>query len=65
MIKTVLRCQNNMVLVFDNEGRQVPEYQGQYQEVRESILKDASPNAVFAHGFTTSGELRKIAREEW
>ena len=65
MIKTVIRCQNDMVLVFDDKGRQVPEYQGEYQKVKKSILIDASKDAVFAHGFTTRGELKKIAREEW
>jgi hypothetical protein len=54
-----------MVMVFDDQGKQTPEYQGQYQEVRGNILKDAPPTAVFAYDFTTSGELRKVAREEW
>jgi hypothetical protein len=65
MIKTVIRCQNDMVIVFDGEGKQIPTYQGQYPEVRENILVDASPDAVFAHGFNSSGELRRIAREGW
>lgn len=33
MIRTVIRCQNNMVLVFDGKGKQIPSYQGEYQEV--------------------------------
>lgn len=65
MIRTVIRCLNDMVMVFDGQGKQIPEYQGQYQEVRENILKGAPPTAVFAYGFTTSGELRKVASEEW
>jgi len=64
MIKAVIRCQNNMVIVFDKKGEQVPEYQGQYEEVKESILKDAPPDAVFMHSFTDSGELQKVPREE-
>ncbi len=65
MIKTVIRFQNNMVMVFDKSGEQIPKYQGQYEEVKQSILKDASVNAVFAHGFSNAGELRKVSREEW
>ena len=65
MIKTVIRSQNNMVMVFDESGEQIPEYQGQYGRVKESILKDAPIDAVFAHGFTDTSGLRKIPREEW
>ena len=65
MIKIAIRLKNNMVLVFDEEGELIPEYQGQYEEVREGILKDAPPGAVLAHGFTDASELRKVPREEW
>ncbi len=65
MIKTVIRSQNNMVMVFDESGEQIAGYQGQYERVKESILKDASVDAVFAHGFTDTGGLRKIPKEEW
>ncbi|MBA7689341.1 hypothetical protein ES703_97847 [subsurface metagenome] len=56
MIKTVFRFRNNMVMVFDKWGEQIPEYQGQYEKVKESI---------FALGFTDAGELREVPREEW
>ncbi len=65
MIKIVIRFKNNMVMVFDEEGEQIPKYQGQYEEVKQSILKDAPPDAVFAHGLTDSGDLLKVPREEW
>ena len=65
MIKIVIRFKNNMVVVVDEEGEQIPKYQGQYEEVKQSILKDAPPDAVFAHGFTDYGELLKVPREEW
>lgn len=65
MIKTVIRFQNNMVMVFDKRGEQIPRYQGKYEEVKQSILKDALPEAVFAHGFADAGELIKVSREEW
>ena len=65
MIKTVIRSQNNIVMVFDKKGEQIPEYQGHHEEVEEIILRDAPPDAVFSHGFTDAGELQKVPREEW
>ena len=65
MIKTVIRSQSNMVMVFDESGEQIAGYQGQYERVKEGILKDAPADALFAHGFTYTGGLRKIPREEW
>ena len=65
MIKTVIRCPENMVLVFDERGEQIPEYQGQYEEVKESILKDAPLDAVFGYLCDYEPELRKVPREEW
>ena len=65
MIKTVIRCPDNMVMVFDKQGEQIPEYQGQYAEVKESILKDAPPNAVFGCLCDLEPELRRVPRGEW
>ena len=65
MIKTVIRFRNNMVMVFDEVGEQIPKYQGQCEKVKESILGDASPDTIFALGFTDAGELREVPREEW
>jgi len=65
MIKTVMRFKNNMVMVFDKWGEQIPKYQGQYEKMKESILRDALPDAIFALGFTDAGELREVPREEW
>ena len=65
MIKTVISCPSNMVMVFDKKGEQIPEYQGQYEEVRESILKDAPLNTVFGYLPDSEPELRKVPREEW
>ena len=64
-IKTVIRCPDDMVMVFDDRGEQIPEYQGQYQEVKESILEDASLNTVFGYLSDYEPELRKVSREEW
>ncbi len=65
MIKTVIKCPSNMVMVFDNKGEQIPEYQAQYEEVKGSILKDAPLNAVFGYLSDSRSELRKVLREEW
>jgi len=65
MIKTAFRFPNNMVVVFDRKGRQISKYQGQYEDMKESVLRDAPPEALFAHGFTNDGELRKVPRGDW
>ena len=65
MIRTVIRCQNDMVMVFDKKGEQIPEYQGQYEEVKEKILKDAPLNAAFGYLPDYKTELQIVPREEW
>ena len=65
MIKTAIRCPSNMVMVFDEKGEQIPEYQGQYEEVMKDILGDAPLSAVFAHLPDYEPELREVPRKEW
>jgi len=65
MIKTAIRLGNNMVMVFDEEGEQIPEYQGYYEEVKESVLMDAPLDAAFTHDLINASELQKVLREEW
>jgi len=64
-IKTAIRLQNDMVMVFDQKGEQLPEYQGRYQEVKGIVLQDAPFYTVFAYGLTVLGELCEVSREEW
>ena len=52
-------------MVFDEEGEQIPEYQGQWLQVKESILRDAPAEAIFAHGFNDFGQLLAVPKEEW
>lgn len=40
---------NNMVAVFDENGEQIPEYQGYLPEVEDKI-REAAPNIVFKVG---------------
>lgn len=50
MIDSVYLWQNGMVMVFDEVGDQIPEYQGPLPKVRDSILADAPCGAVFVIG---------------
>ncbi len=64
VIKTAIRLPNDMVMVFDEEGEQVPEYQGWYEEMKEQLLRDAPLGAEFVHWFyDTVDEL--VPREIW
>ena len=65
MIKTVIKTPNNMVMVFDKKGEQIPEYQGQYEEVKEKILKDAPPDTRFVSFLNYETKLRVVPGEEW
>ena len=65
MIKTVVRCPNDMVMVFDEKGEQIPEYQGQHGEVKEGILRDTSLDTVFGYLSDYEPELREIPKEKW
>ena len=65
MLKTVIKFHDNLVMVFDEKGELIPEYQGQYEDVKESILQNATPNTVFGYQRDSEPELHKIASEEW
>jgi hypothetical protein len=65
MIKSVIRCPNNMVVVFDENDEQIPEYQGRYEEIKEYILRDALPDTLFGHWFDCETDIRTVSRDEW
>ncbi len=65
MIKTVIKVGDGEVLVFDAGGEQIPEYQGQYEYVRESILRDATPGAMFFHWFDNGEKPEAVSRAGW
>ena len=65
MIKRVARCPNNLVLVFDEKGEQVPGYQGRYEDVKERVLRDTPQDAVFSYYSDTRPRIRDVPREEW
>ncbi len=64
-IRTVIRYAGDRVMVFDSDGEQIPQYQGLYNEVKESILRDAPPDAVFRAQDANDPKLRPVSREEW
>ena len=65
MIKTVIRAANNMVIVFDENGRQLSEYQGQYEEVKQRILDDTGDEAALVHWFGVSPESNTVSKVDW
>ena len=46
-ITTVIKYSNGIVLVFDQNGEQMPDYQGRYSDVKDRILADAPESAEF------------------
>ncbi len=54
-----------MVIVFDENGEQIPEYQGQYEEIKERVLKDAPPEAIFGRLLDYEADIQTVSREEW
>lgn len=65
MIKTVIRIKNDMVMVFDEDGEQLPEYQGHYHDVKEKILADAPAGSVFNHWFGHAPEPEAVTARKW
>jgi hypothetical protein len=65
MIKTVIRIKNEMVMVFDENGDELPEYQGYYYDVKDRILADAQVNSVFKHWFGHSLKPAAVRLEIW
>jgi hypothetical protein len=65
MIQTVIRLRNNMVMVFDEYGEQVPVYQGQYADVKEKILKDAPSGTEFNHWFGHAHDPEAVSAKSW
>ena len=65
MIKTVIRLRNSMVVVFDAEGEQIPEYQGQYEDVKGRILGDAPAGAKFNHWFGYTLKPKAVPGGKW
>ena len=65
MIKTVIRIKNDMVMVFDENGEQLPEFQGHYGDVKDKILANAPAGSVFNHWFGRAAEPERVTGETW
>jgi hypothetical protein len=65
MIKTVIRAANNMVIVFDEQGRQLPGYQGKYEDVKQQILADRQGETAFIHWFSVSPQPDIVSKIDW
>jgi len=65
MIKIIIRMGDDMVMVFDEEGEQIPEYQGHYDDVKKRILAHASGGSVFNHWFGYSLEPEVVPAGAW
>lgn len=65
MIKTVIRIRNDMVLVFDENGEEMPRYQGYYDDVKEKIMADIQPGSIFNHWFGYSPKPVVVGPDYW
>lgn len=65
MIKTVIRLKDDAVMVFDDRGEQMTVHQGQYDDVKEKIFKEAPPEAVFLHWLGSDAIPETVSREDW
>ena len=65
MIKAAIRMKNDLVMVFDERGEQMPAYQGKYDEVRENVIRDAPPDAVLLHCLGSDVIPEIVDREAW
>ena len=60
-MKTVIRSEKGMVMVLDEKGEQMSEYQGQYKDVKDKVLRNAQPTTQF---FDDPIAV-PVSREEW
>ena len=54
-----------MVMAFDTSGRELPEFQGPYDLVRERVLAAASADTVFQHWFGADEAPVMVQSSEW
>ena len=65
MIKTVIRAANNMVIAFDEQGNQMSDYQGRYEEVKRKIITDTGTEVAFINWFGVSPEPDVVSKINW
>jgi len=52
-------------MVFDENGEQIPQYQGCYTDVKEKIIVDAPEGAIFNHWFGYSLKPDLVETKSW
>jgi hypothetical protein len=65
MIKTVIRAANDMVITFDEQGNQLTEYQGRYEDVKKKILADTGTESAFINWFGVSPKADIVEKVDW
>lgn len=63
-MKEVIYWSNGVVMVFDDQGQQMPEYQGKFSECKQKILDAARPDTQFQAGIWNHS-LHPISRDEF
>jgi len=57
MIKQIIQFSNGMVMVFDENGEQMPEYQGRRSEAIKKLSGTLLNNVEFSIGSWNSGTI--------
>lgn len=65
MITNVILWQNGMVMVFDEQGQQISEYQGRHENVRDLIISNAPADAHFFRGEWARGDKTPMTRADF
>lgn len=63
-VKSAIRWQNDMVMVFGADGQQIPDLQGRYEHVYSAVLAAADDATVFKHGAWRDW-LVEVERDRW
>ncbi len=65
MIARIYLWMNGQVMVFNEEGEQIPEYQGVHASVKEKILQDAPDSAQYLLCSWQDNMRKELTREEF
>lgn len=66
MIKEAILFENEMVMVFDENGEQIPEYQGRHSKVVAKVILNSTDKTVFKFAkWKESVVLVEVSKEQW
>lgn len=65
MISKVYLWTNGQVMVFDEEGKQMPGYQGKYANVKDKILTEATEHTKFTLCAWDESMRKQLTKEEF